>query len=183
MNSTMIDTKDVILALKQVKKEKKLSLDNILIMMNENDPSTAVSKTTLSRVFAKDSEEQIFRYENTLRPIANVLLDIEHVETDDDIDTKAYKSILKLKKDLISELEEKLNKVESEEKAKYHAKLASETEKFQESLEFAKEQIALKDKRIDQLMNANDRLSITNDRLINQLMECPLKNKECKDEN
>ena len=165
MNSTMIDTKDVILALKQVKEEKKLSLDSILIMMSDNDPSSAVSKTTLSRVFAKGSEDQLFRYETTLRPIANVLLDIEHVENDDDIDTKAYKSILKLKKDLISELEEKLNKVESEEKAKYHAKLAEETEKFQKSLGFLKEQIELKDHRIDHLLDANQKL-------LDQMLKC-----------
>ena len=42
MNLSMIDTKNVILALKEVKKEKKLSLDKILVMMNENDPSSAV---------------------------------------------------------------------------------------------------------------------------------------------
>ena len=179
MHNKMTDTKDVILALKHVKKEKKLSLDKILELMQEQDPSTAVSKTTLSRVFAKGSEELIFRYENTLRPIANALLDIENIETGDDIDTQAYKSILKLKKDLIQELEGKLQTIESEEKAKYNEKLIKETEKFQRSLDFMKHQMELKDKRIDQLMDANDRLSITNDRLINQLMDCPLK-KECK---
>ena len=172
MNTTMIDTKEVILALKQVKKEKKLSLDNILVMMNDNDPSTAVSKTTIARVFAKGSEEQIFRYENTLRPIANVLLDIEHVETDDDIDTKAYKSLLKLKKDLIAELEQKLQTIRDEEKTKYLEKLAEETEKFQRSLDFAKEQIAYKDKRIDQLMDDNSKL-------VNHILDCPYR-KDCQ---
>ena len=179
MNLSMIDTKNVILALKEVKKEKKLSLDKILVMMNENDPSSAVSKTTLSRVFAKGSEELIFKYENTLRPIANVLLDLETIEDDDNGETIAMKSILKLKKDIIEEMEEKLKKVESEEKQKYYEKLVKETEKFQKSLDYIKHQVELKDKRIDQLMDANDRLSITNDRLINQLMDCPLK-KECK---
>ena len=171
MTTTMIDTKDVILALKQVKKEKHLSLDKILIMMDNNDPSTTVSKTTLSRVFAKGSENQIFKYENTLRPIANVLLDIENIENDDDIDTIAYKSILKLKKDLISDLEEKLKVVENEEKRKYHEKLAEETAKFQKSLEFAMKQIELKDKRIDQLLDDNSKL-------VNHILDCPYR-KEC----
>lgn len=172
MNTTMIDTKEVILALKQVKKEKKLSLDKILIMMNDNDPSTAVSKTTIARVFAKGSEDQIFRYENTLRPIANVLLDIENYENDDDIDTRAYKSLLKLKKDLIIELEEKLKKVQEEEKTKYLEKLAEETEKFQRSLEFVKKQIEYKDKRIDQLMDDNSKL-------VNHILDCPYR-KDCQ---
>lgn len=181
MNLSMIDTKNVILALKQVKKEKKLSLDKILAMMNENDPSSAVSKTTLSRVFAKGSEELIFKYENTLRPIANVLLDIENIEEDDSNKTVAMKSILKLKKDIIEELEGKLKTVEDDQKQKYHERLAKETEKFQKSLDFAMKQIELKDKRIDLLMAQNDRLSITNNKLLNQFLECPLKNKECNE--
>lgn len=158
MNTTMIDTREVILALKQVKTEKHLSLDKIMVMMVSNDPSTSISKTTLARVFAKGSEEQLFRYETTLRPIANVLLDMETIESDDDLDTKAMKSIIKLKKDLIEELEDKLHTVESEEKRKYHEKLAKETEGFQKSLDFAMHQIELKDKRIDQLMDANIQL-------------------------
>ena len=182
MNTTMIDTRDVILALKQVKEEKQLSLDTIGLMMESNDPGTAVSKTTLSRVFAKGSENQTFRYETTLRPIANVLLDIDTAEVDDNIDTKAYKAILRLKKDLIDELEEKLKLVEGEQKRKYHEKLAKETENFQKSLDFAMKQIELKDKRIDQLMDSNDRLSAMNNRMLEQFLDCPLKNKDCANE-
>lgn len=174
MNTTMIDTKELILALKKVKDEKQLSLDKILELMKEADPSTAVSKTTLSRIFADGSEDQIFRYENTLRPIANALLDIDTNEPDDDIDTRAMKSLLKLKKDIIDELENKLKTVQSDEKAKYLEKLAIETEKFQQSLDFAKEQIALKDKRIDQLMNDNSKL-------VNHILDCPYR-KECNNE-
>ena len=181
----MTDTKEVILALKQVKEEKKLSLDTIIDMMKEQDYTTAVSKTTLSRVFAKGSEDQLFRYETTLRPIANALLDMETIEEYDDTDTRGYKSILKLKKDLLLELERQNKELKNElkdAKLKYHQKLEAETAKFQRSLDFAKTQIELKDKRIDQLMNANDRLSITNNRMLNQILDCPLKNKGCDNE-
>ena len=177
MDKGMTNTKDVILNLKKVKTEKRLSLDKIGQMIENN--GEFVSKTTLSRVFAKDSEDETFRYEATLRPIANALLDIENIETYDDADTKAYKSILKLKKDLIAELEDKIKTVETDEKHKYHERLAKETEKFQKSLDFAMKQIELKDKRIDLLMAQNDRLSITNNKLLNQFLECPLK-KECE---
>ena len=71
----MTKTKDVILKLKAVKEEKQLSLDKILSIMEQN--GEYVSKTTLSRVFAKGSEEKIFKYENTIRPIANALLDMK----------------------------------------------------------------------------------------------------------
>ena len=183
MNLSMSDTKNVILALKRVKRERHLSLDKILIMMNDNDSTSAVSKTTLSRVFAKGSEDQIFKYETTLRPIANVLLDIEHIETDDDSDTIAMKSILKLKKDIIEGLEEKIQTIRSEEELKYHEKLEEETEKFQKSLKFVKNQIELKDKRIDQLLDDNARLIEANVRLLNQVLDCPLKKKDCENEN
>jgi transcriptional regulator with XRE-family HTH domain len=178
MNTGMPDTKDVILNLKKVKKEKNLSLDKIVEMIEENNEF--VSKTTLSRVFRKGSEDEIFRYEATLKPIANALLDIDNIETSDDTDTQAYKSLLKLKAEIISQLEDKIKVIESEEKRKYHDKLERETDKFQESLDFVKKQVELKDKRIDMLMAANERLSIMNNRMLEQFMECPLKNKDCK---
>lgn len=162
MNTTMINTKDVILALKRVKKEKKLSLDKILILMNEKDSTTAVSKTTLARVFRDGSEDEIFRYEATLRPIANALLDIEQIEAGDSIDTQALKSILILKQELITALDEKLHKTESHD-APY----------YQRELEHYRTQIALKDKRIDQLLDANDRLQRNVDKLTDQLLSCP----------
>lgn len=157
--NNMIETKDVILALKQVKEEKNLSLDKIIGLMEEN--GEYVSKTTLSRVFSKGSETQIFKWEATLKPIANALLDIDTIEIDDDTDTRAYKSVLKLKKDLLSELERQNRELKEElngAKLKYHEKLKAETDKFQRSLDFAKNQIDLKDKRIDQLMDMNHQL-------------------------
>lgn len=164
---SMINTKEVILSLKQVKQEKNLSLDKILAMIEENNEY--VSKTTLSRVFAKNSEEQLFRYETTLRPIANALLDIETIEIDDDTDTQAFKSLLKLKKDLMADLERQNTELKEElekAKAKYLEKLAVETDRFQRSLAFATHQIELKDKRIDQLLDSTTRL-------LEQLLTCP----------
>jgi len=171
MNNTMIDTREVILALKKVKEDKNLSLDKIHELMEESDYTNVVSKTTLSRVFREGSENQTFNYEGTLRPIANALLDIETYEADDDNATHLYKSILKLKKDIIIELEEKA----SDEKVKYLEKLSEETEQFQKSIAFLREQIDLKDKRIDQLMDQNVQL-------INQLLSCPY-HKNCQGAN
>lgn len=174
----MTNTKDVILKLKEVKKEKGLSLDKILVLIEKN--GDFISKSTLARVFKDGSENSSFRYEETLRPIADALLDIQDDEDNDDTDTKAYKAILRLKKELIIELESKLETVESEEKTKYLEKLAAETEKFQRSLDYIKHQVELKDKRIDKLMDANDRLTEANNKLIAQFLDCPIRNKECR---
>ena len=133
-----------------------------------------LSKSTISRVFQDGSEDQSFRYEETIRPIAKALLDIETIEEDDTTDIKAMKSLLKLKIARIEELEALLEN----EKHKYHEKLAKESKHFQDSLSFMTHQIALKDKRIDALLETTTELMTTNNRLVHQLMECPLR-KEC----
>ena len=174
----METTKDVILLLKQVKNEKQLSFDKILAMMEDN--GQYLSKSTLSRVFADGSEDNgNFRYE-TLRPIADVLLDIEHIESDDTTDTKAYKTILKLKKDIIDELKSSNEQMElklEKEKVRYAEQLQVETDKFQRSLDFLREQINLKDQRIDALLNNCTELMNVNNQLLRQLMNCPLQKK------
>jgi len=164
----MTKTKDIILKLKEVKKEKGLSLDKILLLMEQE--GYFLSKSTIGRVFEKGSENNSFRYEDTIIPLANVLLDVDNIETDDDPDTKAYKAMLKIKKELIQELKAELD----QEKVKYSEKLAEETEKFQRSLDFATHQITLKDKRIDQLMSDNTKL-------VNHILDCPFR-KNCHED-
>ena len=168
----MTDTKKLIELLKQVKQEKNLSLDAIMKLIEDNGDS--VSKTTLSRVFSDSSDYTDFRYETTLRPICEAMLDIDNIEVDDTPDIKAYKSILKLKKDIISELKQEVE----QEKINYSERLEEETAKFQRSLEFMKRQIDLKDQRIDALLSTTTELMQTNNKLVKQLMDCPLR-KEC----
>lgn len=178
MSEVMMNTRELILKLKSVKQEKELSLDKIIEIMSANHQF--VSKTTLSRVFAKGSEDKSFRYEETLRPIANALLDMETIEENDDLDTQAYKIVIRLKKDLLEdytkqiqelkdELKEKERDIEmklDKEKLRYHEKLDKERAQFARSLDFLKNQIELKDKRIDQLMTSNDELT-------KRLLSCP----------
>lgn len=170
----MTNTREVILTLKEVRKEKNLSFDKILDLMKEN--GDFLSKSTLSRVFAKGSEDKTFRYDDTIRPIAKALLDIETIEQDDDVDTQAYKSILKLKKDLlveyegqIKQLKEEIQEVTRREKDKYHERMEKETAHFQKNLDFLNHQVELKDHRIDHLLDANQKL-------LDQLLMCS----ECK---
>lgn len=163
----MTNTKDIIIRLKEVRKEKDLSYGDILDLMEKN--GDFVSKSTLSKLFAEGSEEhpEKFRYENTLRPIANAILDMENIEETDDMDIQALKAILKYKIERIKELEATLD----HEKIKSHEKLDKEREQFQKSLNFLKEQVNLKDKRIDQLLDANVKL-------LNQLLNCPCRKGE-----
>jgi hypothetical protein len=83
------------------------------------------------------------------------------------------KSLLKYKMQLIEDLEQKNEDLSNElikEKLKHHEKIDRERANFQKSLDFCREQIALKDKRIDQLLDSNTRL-------LDQLLVCPCRNK------
>lgn len=161
----MTNSRDLILKLKEVKEKDKLSLSEIESRTERNGEH--VSKTTISRVFADGSEDVIFKYEGTLKPIANAILDIDTIEEDDDLDTQALKVMLQYKADKIRELEAALD----HEKVKNHEKIDKERAQFQKSLDFLKDQVALKDKRIDQLLDNNERL-------LTQLLTCPCRKKE-----
>lgn len=164
---TMVDTKEILLSLKKVKEEKQLSIDSILALVEEKEGENAVSRTTIARVFKEGSEDNptAFRYETTLRPIANALLDIETIEQDDDIDTQAIKSILIHKKDLIEAyerqnkaLKDEIETIKSKERERYAKKLLEETKHFNETTLFMSHQIELKDQRIDNLLKIIDKL-------------------------
>lgn len=167
------DAKDIILALKSVYKDKKLSIDKTLALVNEKVGDGVVSRSTIQAVFAPGSEDgsRQFGYDTVLKPLCIAILDIETIEQDDADDVKAYKAILKFKKDIIEELKS----ANEHTKAIYADKLQEETEKFQNSIAFMKHQIELKDQRIDALLATTTELMTTNNKLVNQLMDCPLK--------
>ena len=169
----MTNTKDLIIKLKEVREEKKLSYNDIFNLIEEN--GDFVSRSTIQRVFAEGSEDTSFKYEETIRPIAKALLDIETIEADDDLDIQANKTLLKIKIQRIEELEQKVRDLEaalSKEKLKYHEKLDKEREQHQRSIEFLKEQISLKDKRMDQLLEA----VFVKDSQYNELLKSVLSN-------
>ena len=169
----MTNTKDIIIKLKEVREERGLSYTDILALMEKNGDYLA--KSTISRVFAEGSEEQSFKYEETIRPIANALLDIETIEDDDDMDIRAMKSLLKYKIQRIEELEEQLKDLKAaldREKVKYHEKLDRERERHTKSIDFLKEQISLKDKRMDQLLEAVFKKDEQHAMMLNQILAC-----------
>ena len=178
----MISTKDLIIKLKAVREEKGLSFNDIMRIMEDNGDYLA--KSTLSRVFADGSEENSFRYDETLRPIAKALLDIEDIEEDDNTDVRAMKSLLKYKIERIEELERLVEQLElklAEEKLKYHERLDKEREEHQRSIDFLKNQIDLKDKRMDQLLEAVFTKDVQHKELLNVILSCPArKTGECE---
>ena len=169
----MTNTRDIIMKLKEVREEKGYSYGDILNMMEKN--GDFLSKSTISRVFADGSEEMSFRYEETIRPIANALLDIDTIEDDDNMDVQAMKSLLKYKSQYINDLEKKIASLETaldKEKIKYHEKMDKEREAWGRSIEFLKEQVAYKDKRMDLLLDAVQEKDRLHKDMLDRLLKC-----------
>jgi len=174
----MTNTRDIIIKLKEVREEKGLSYNDILSLLEKNNEYLA--KSTIARVFGEGSEDLSFRYEETIRPIANALLDIENFEETDDLDTKAMKSLLKYKIDRIEDLERQVEHLESaldKEKIKYHEKLDAEREIFNQRIDFLKEQVAYKDKRMDMLLEAVFEKDKMHKEMLDKLLKCSKCNK------
>lgn len=192
-----LDKRKLVLSLKRVKTDCGFNIDQVYEIVYSNDPQTAPSRSSVARVFAEGSESEAshFKFETTLKPIADALLDIDSNEPEDSTEELA-KSLLKYKKDLlddyksqIRDLKEEINTIKEKERKRYDEKLRKEVEQYRKEIEqhrrsndFATNQISLKDHRIDQLLNANDRLQASNDKLMDinnklivQLTDCPLR--------
>ena len=164
----MIDQREIILKLKEAKIERNLSINDIV-----NLTGNYLSKTIVQRVFADGSENTSFRYEDTIRPLVKALLDIDTIEDSDDMDTKALKSLLKLKNQRIGELETLLQ----EEKIKSHEKMEKERKHYESHIALLNEQIAIKDKRMDAQAEKFDRKDAQYTELVNRLLNCHCCNK------
>lgn len=172
----MTNTKEIIIKLKEVREEKGYSLNDIVDLVEKN--GDFISRSSIQRVFAEGSEDNSFRYEDTIRPIANALLDIDRIEAEDDMDTQAMKTLLQYKNQRITELERQLELAAAaldKEKVKYHEKLDKEREQSRRSIEFLKEQISYKDKRMDLLLQSVEKKDKRLDELIEHIMNCPFR--------
>ena len=158
----MTKTRDIILRLKQVRDEKELSYNDILDLMEKNGDFLA--KSTISRVFSDGSEDLSFRYEETIRPIAKALLDIESIEETDDMDTQAMKALLMYKMKVIEDLEREVQelkfqldkeRIEALERLdKERAMFDKERAALNERNDILREQVDKKDNRMDFFLEA-----------------------------
>ena len=170
----MTNTRDIIIKLKEVRDEKGLSYTDILNLMEKNGDFLA--RSTISRVFSEGSEDLSFKYEETIRPIAKALLDIENIEDYDTMDTQAMKLILQYKIQRIEALEKQVKALESaldKEKIKHHEKLEKERELFNGRIDFLKEQVSLKDKRMDMLLEAVFEKDKLHRDMLAKIIDCP----------
>lgn len=135
---------ELIKKLKEAKKDKEITFPRLIERLEKN--GTPISLTTLRRVFADNSEQNdSFSYENTLMPLAEVLLAYDDVPTpENNVYTKeidGLKAVIHTQNEEIVKLHEIQNHLENR-------------------IAFLLEQIEKKDKRMDE-----------KDVLINKLLE------------
>ena len=128
-------SQQLIKELKEIKTANEITYPRIIERMEKNGKT--VSLTTLRRVFAEGSEDNAgnFSYENTLLPIAEVLLNVEDLPTQPN---SPYAKEIDGLKAVIH--------VQNEEIARLHEL----KEHLEDRITFLLEQIDKKDRRIDE---------------------------------
>ena len=141
--------KSTIIKLKKIKQEQDLSIKKIMDLLE--DRGQFVSEGSLKKIFAEGSEEKSFRYQDTLAPLADVLLDIYGDQSELN-DAGSLKQIIREKNKQIELLMIKLEEqkdVYAERKAMYERRI----EDLNAQLNRLDISVEKKDKIIEQLMN------------------------------
>lgn len=134
-----IDDKEIIRKLQRAREKKGISYNMLVEMTKEIGEPVAYS--TISKVFGKDGENTSFNYINTLQPLAKILLDGE----EEDAEVSNLHAELKVKEEII-------------------AKLNLQIESLLRQMDFMKNQIELKDKRMDNKDDIIKRIMDRNDK-------------------
>lgn len=141
--------KSTIIKLKKIKQEQNLSIKKIMDLLE--DQGQFVSEGTLKKIFAEGSEEKSFRYQDTLAPLADVLLDIYGDQSEVN-DVAILKRIIREKNKQIEFLMVKMEEqkeVYTERKAMYERRI----EDLNAQLKRLDISVEKKDKMLEQLMD------------------------------
>ena len=179
----MTDTIKLIDSIRKVYDEKGLTIGKVEQLFIEKGKEGAVAHTTIGRFFSKDKRDEYnFRYEDTIRPLAELLLDVDTIENTDDTETQAMKSFVQVKRNRIEELELALTKEKKKRHDiidKYEHDILKLREQHELDTKLLREQLAYKDKRMDQFIDAMftkdkkiDDLITQNQELSNKLINC-----------
>ena len=129
-----LHTHDLIQRMKAIKEEQHLSPQQIYDMLE--NANYHVSLNSIKKVFSEGSENEHFRFHDTLQPISRVLLGI-YGEDKGNSEIDALHAAIRVKDELIEKLEREI--------------LDLKTESHRRNT-FLMDQINLKDQRIDKLM-------------------------------
>lgn len=155
---------ELILRLKEAYKNKGLTLNKLIDLMPED--SNKLGRSTVQRLFhGENSENKSYDY-NTLIFLANLLLDVN----EDD-------PLLVFKREVIGQLEKENKDLKlklEEEKNSRNKKIDDIRKEYDRKISFLMNQIDLKDKRIDKLMQNNTLSADLVSKLVAKCENCKL---------
>lgn len=175
----MTNTRELVAQIKRIISDEGYEYNDVKRLMEEIK-EVPISNSTFVRLMEDGSEDnRRFDYDYTLAPLARAL-GIDEIEGNDSENTKALKEMLRLKRGRIAELEQAL----AAEKEKRHSQVEEVRSQAKKSIDFLREQLEYKDRRMDEF---SDRISRLLDRLekkdnrIEQLTDEILSLKDLKD--
>ena len=156
--------RNTIKRLKTIKEDQGLSIPKISAMLEAR--GQYVSEATLKKIFAEGSEEKNFRYQDTIAPLADVLLDLYGDDSNLE-DLEGLRQIIREKNKLIESLMIKLEEqkgVYANKDALYKERqtlyertiqrMETELNRLNEHLSECERRIERKDKVLEKLVNA-----------------------------
>lgn len=175
----MTNTRELVAQIKRIISDEGYEYNDVKRLMEELK-EVPISNSTFIRLMEDGSEEnRRFDYDYTLAPLARAL-GIDEIEGNDSENTKALKEMLRLKRGRISELEQAL----AAEKEKRHSQVEEVRSQAKKSIDFLREQLEYKDRRMDEFSARVEKLlDMINrkDERIEQLTTDILALKEVKD--
>ena len=156
--------RNTIKRLKTIKEEQGLSIPKICAMLEAR--GQFVSEATLKKIFSEGSEEKNFRYQDTIAPLADVLLDLYGGDSNLE-DIEGLRQIIREKNKLIESLMIKLEEqkgVYANKDALYKERqslyertiqrMETEINRLNEHLSECERRIERKDRVLEKLVNA-----------------------------
>lgn len=141
--------RDTVERLRKVKRDNGLTLSQIMDMLEKKN--CYISEATIKRLFSENNAPESFKYQGTIAPLADVLLDMYSDDSGSE-DVAALKAIIHDKNEMISILTVKNEEIRADyEKRINH--LQKQIEIMNDHLMFREKQIDKKDDIITKLLN------------------------------
>ena len=140
--------RETVQRLRKVKKDNDLTISSILDLLEKKN--YFISEATLKRVFSENNDPTSFKYQSTLAPLADVLLDM-YIDDSGTDDVAALKTLLHDKNQMISILVAKNEEIRADYEKRI-AHLQKQLATMEDHLLFREKQIDKKDEIISKLL-------------------------------
>lgn len=141
--------RDTVERIRKVKKDNDLTTAQIMELLEEKN--CFISEATIKRIFSENNDPTKFKYQSTIAPLADVLLDL-YSDNSGSEDVATLKALIHDKNQMISILVMKNDEMRADFEKRI-AHLQKQLETMEEHLMFREKQIDKKDEIIAKLLS------------------------------